>query len=57
MTPQVGEDEVIIATLSVAELYPESLSLIDRALEEVGRGTKVLAMEREGEESSKKEGK
>jgi hypothetical protein len=38
-------------------LYPESLSLIDRALEEVGRGTKVLAMEREGEESSKKEGK
>jgi hypothetical protein len=56
MTPWVGEDEVAITALSVAELYPESLSLIDGALGEVGRGTEVLAMEREGEGSSKKEG-
>jgi hypothetical protein len=57
MMPRVGEDEVAIAALSVAELYPESLSLIDEALGEVGRGTEVLAMEREGEGSSRKEGK
>jgi hypothetical protein len=56
MTPQVGEDEVTIAALSVAELDPESSSLIDGALGEVGRGTEVLAMERGGEGSSKKEG-
>jgi hypothetical protein len=56
MTPWVGEDEVTIAALSVAELYPESSSLIDGALREVGRGTEVLAMEREGEENSKTEG-
>jgi hypothetical protein len=56
MTPWVGEDEVAIAALSVTELYPESSSLINGALEEVGRGTEVLAMEREGEGSSKKEG-
>jgi hypothetical protein len=56
MTPRVGEDEVTIVALSVAELYPESSSLIDGALGEVGRGTKVLAMEREGEENSKIEG-
>jgi hypothetical protein len=56
MTPQVGVDEVAIAALSVAELYPESSSLIDGALGEVGRGTEVLAMEREGEGSSEKEG-
>jgi hypothetical protein len=56
MTPRVGEDEVTIAVLSVAELYPESSSLIDGALGEVGWGTEVLAMEREGEGNSKKEG-
>jgi hypothetical protein len=56
MTPQVGEDEVTITTLSVAELYPESSSLIDGALGEVGWGTEVLAMEREGEGNSKTEG-
>jgi hypothetical protein len=56
MTPWVGEDEVAIATLSVAELYPESSSLIDGALGEVGWGTYVLAMERKGEENSKTEG-
>jgi hypothetical protein len=56
MTPRVGEDEDAIAAHSVTELYPESSSLIDGALGEVGRGTEVLAMEREGEESSKKEG-
>jgi hypothetical protein len=38
MTPRVGEDEVTIAALSVAELYPESSSLIDGALGEVGWG-------------------
>jgi hypothetical protein len=56
MTPRVGEDEVTFAALSITELYPESSSLIDGALGEVGRGTEVLAMERAGEESSKKEG-
>jgi hypothetical protein len=56
MTPRVGEDEVTIAALSVAEFYPESSSLIDGALGEVGRGTEVLAMEREGEENNKTEG-
>jgi hypothetical protein len=56
MTPRVGEDEVTIATLSIAELYLESSSLIDGALGEVGWGTEVLAMEREGEGNSKKEG-
>jgi hypothetical protein len=56
MTPRVGEDEVTIAALSVAELYLESSSLIDGALGEVGRGTEVLAMERTGEENSKTEG-
>jgi hypothetical protein len=56
MMSRVGEDEVTIAALSVAELYPESLSLIDGALGEVGWGTEVLAMEREGEGNSKKEG-
>jgi hypothetical protein len=56
MTPRVREDEVTIAALSVAELYPESSSLIDRALGEVGWGTEVLAMEREGEGNNKKEG-
>jgi hypothetical protein len=56
MTPQVGEDEVTIAAFSIAELYPESSSLIDGALGEVGWGTEVLAMEREGEGNSKKEG-
>jgi hypothetical protein len=56
MTPRVGEDEVTIAALSVTELYPESSSLIDGALGEVGRGTEVLAMERTGEENSKTEG-
>jgi hypothetical protein len=56
MTPRVGEDEVTIAALSVAELYPESSSLIDGALEEVGWGTEVLAMERKGEGNSKIEG-
>jgi hypothetical protein len=56
MTPRVGEDEVTIAALSVAELYPESSSLIDGALEEVGWGTEVLAMERKGEGNSKTEG-
>jgi hypothetical protein len=55
MTPRVGEDEVTIATLSVAELYLESSSLIDGALGEVGWGTEVLAMER-GEGNSKTEG-
>jgi hypothetical protein len=57
MTPRVGEDEVAIAALSVVELYPESSSLINGALGEVGRETEVLVMEREGEGSSKKEGK
>jgi hypothetical protein len=56
MTPQVGEDEVTIAALSVAELYPESSSLIGGALREVGQGTEVLSMEREGEENSETEG-
>jgi hypothetical protein len=56
MTPRVGEDEVTIAALSVAELYPELSSLIDRALGEVGCGTEVLAMKREGEGNSKTEG-
>jgi hypothetical protein len=56
MTPRVGEDEVTIAALSVIELYPESSSLIDGALGEVGRGTEVLAMEHTGEENSKTEG-
>jgi hypothetical protein len=56
MTPRVGDDEVAIAALSVVELYPESSLLIDGALGEVGRGTEVLVMEREGEGSSKKEG-
>jgi hypothetical protein len=55
MTPRVGEDEVAITALSVAELYPES-SLIDGALGEVGWGTEVLAMERKGEGNSKTEG-
>jgi hypothetical protein len=49
MTPRVREDEVAIVALSVAELYPESLSLFDGALGEVGWGTEVLAMERKGE--------
>jgi hypothetical protein len=56
MTPRVGEDEVTIAALSVAKLYPESSSLIDGALGEVGWGTEVLAMEREGKGNSKTEG-
>jgi hypothetical protein len=56
MTQRVGEDEVTIAALSIAELYPESSSLIGGALGEVGRGTEVLAMEREGEENSETEG-
>jgi hypothetical protein len=57
MTPRVGEDEVTIVALSVAELYPESSSsLIDGVLGEVGWGTEVLAMEREGEGNSKTEG-
>jgi hypothetical protein len=56
MTPRVGEDEVTIAALSIAELYPESSSLIDGVLGEVGWGTEVLAMEQEGEGSSKQEG-
>ena len=56
MTPRVGEDEVAIAALSVVELYPESSSLIDGALGEVGWGTEVLAMERKGEGNSKTEG-
>jgi hypothetical protein len=51
MMPQVREDEVIIAVLSIAELYPES---IDGALGEVGQGTEVLAIEREGEGNSKR---
>jgi hypothetical protein len=54
MTPRVREDEVTIAALSVAELYPESSSLIDGVLGEVGWGTEVLAMEREGEETVKR---
>ena len=56
MTPRVGEDEVTIAALSVAELYPELSSLIDGALGEVGWGTEVLTMERKGEGNSKTEG-
>jgi hypothetical protein len=56
MTPRVGEDEVAIAALSVAELYPESSLLIDGASGEVGWGTEVLAMERKGEGNSKAEG-
>jgi hypothetical protein len=52
-TPRVGEDEVAIVTLFIAELYPESSSLIDGALEEVGWGTEVLAMERKGKGNSK----
>jgi hypothetical protein len=56
MTPRVGEAEVIIAALSIAELYPESSSLIDGVLGEVGWGTKVLAVEQEGEGNSKTEG-
>jgi hypothetical protein len=56
MTPRVGEDEVTIVALSVAKLYLESSLLIDGALGEVGRGTEVLAMEREGEGNSKIEG-
>jgi hypothetical protein len=53
MTPQVGEDEVTIAALFIAELYIESSSLIDGALREVGWGTEVLAMERKGKETVK----
>jgi hypothetical protein len=49
MTPRVGEDDVTIAALSVAEL-------IDGALGEVGWGTEVLAIERKGEGNSKTEG-
>jgi hypothetical protein len=56
MTPRVGEDEVAIVVLSVAELYPESSSLIDGARGEIGWGTEVLAMERKGEGNSKTEG-
>jgi hypothetical protein len=56
MTPRVGEDEVAITALSITELYLESSSLIDGALGEVGWGIEVLAMEREGEGNSKKEG-
>jgi hypothetical protein len=56
MTSRVGEDEVTITALSVTELYLESSSLINGALGEVGRETEVLAMEREREGSSKKEG-
>jgi hypothetical protein len=56
MTPRVGEDEVAIVALSVAELYPESSSLFDGALGEVGWGTEVLAMERKGEGNNKTEG-
>jgi hypothetical protein len=56
MTPRVGEDEVTIATLFVAELYPESSSLIDGTLGEVGWGTEVFAMERDEEGNSKTEG-
>jgi hypothetical protein len=56
MTPRVREDEVTIAALSVAELYPESSSLIDGALGEVGWGTEVLAMEQKGEGNNKTEG-
>jgi hypothetical protein len=56
MMPQVGEDEVTIAALSIAELYPESSPLIDGALGEEGWGTEVLAMEREREGNIKKEG-
>jgi hypothetical protein len=56
MTPRVGEDEVAIAALSIAELYPELSSLIDGALGEVEWGTEVLAMERKGEGNSKTEG-
>jgi hypothetical protein len=56
MTPRVGEDEVTIVALSVAELYPDSSSLIDGALGEVGWGTEVLAMERKGEGNSQIEG-
>jgi hypothetical protein len=56
MTSRVGEDEVTIAALSVAELYLESSLLIGGALGEVGRGTEVLDMEREGEENSETEG-
>jgi hypothetical protein len=55
MTPRVGEDEVAIVALSVTELYPESSSLIDGALGEVGWGTEVLAMEQKGEGNSKTE--
>jgi hypothetical protein len=53
---RVGEDEVAIAALSITELYPESSSLIDGALGEVGWGTEVLAMERKAEGNSKTEG-
>jgi hypothetical protein len=56
MTPWVGEDEVTIAELSIAELYLDSSSLIDGALGEVGWGTEVLAMERKGEGNSQTEG-
>jgi hypothetical protein len=56
ITPRVGEDEVTIVALFIAELYPESSSLIDGALGEVGWGTEVLAMERKGEGNSKTEG-
>jgi hypothetical protein len=56
MTPRVGEDEVTIVALSITELYPESSSLIDGVLGEVGWGTDVLAMERKGEGNSKTEG-
>jgi hypothetical protein len=57
MTPRVGEDEVAIAALSIAKLYPKLSSLIDGALGEVGWGTEVLAMGRKGEGNSKTEGK
>jgi hypothetical protein len=56
MMPRVGEDEVTIAALSITELYPESSSLIDGALGEVGWGTEVLAMEQKGEGNSTTEG-
>jgi hypothetical protein len=57
ITPRVREDKVTIVALSVAELYPESSSLIDGALGEVGWGTEVFAIERKGEGNSKIEGK
>jgi hypothetical protein len=56
MTPRVEEDEVAIAALFVAELYPESSLLINGALGEVGWRTEVLAMGRKGEGNGKTEG-